>query len=172
MSQIPVQDLMNRQVPSVLEDATINDVAVALLEHDSAEVYVVNRGGLLKGVVPEYEILKARLCGTPRTDPVAPLITRNPRTVAPQTAVLEVAGLFRTGFCSSMAVVDQDRRLLGQLTRREVIWAITTLDRLEHDTTETPDAHHKPPGHSIPEPQFLRRRSILIQNLSSATENR
>ncbi len=172
MSQIPVQDLMNRQVPSVLEDATINDVAVALLDHDSAEVYVVNRGGLLKGVVPEYEILKARLCGTPRTDPVAPLVTRNPRTVAPHTAVLEVAGLFRTGFCSSIAVVDQHRKLLGQLTRREVIWALTTLDRLEDGSTEVPGSDREPQGHRVPEPNFLRRRSILLRNLTSPAENR
>lgn len=173
MSQIPVQDLMNRQIPSVLEDATINDVGVALLEHDSAEVYVVNRSGLLKGVVPEYEILKARLCGIPQTEPVADLVTRNPQTVSPQASVLEIAGLFRSGFRSSMAVVDQHHRLLGQLTRREVIWALTTWDRLERSQARDGSGPTTESGHSeISPPKFLRRREILLQGLATGPEKR
>ena len=184
MSQIPVQDLMNRQVPTVLENASLNDAAIALLEHDSSEVYVVNRGGVLKGIVPDYEILKARLCGVSRSQPITELITHTLQSVGPWSTAASVASLFREGYRSSMAVVDEKGRLLGQLKRKELIWLLTTLDRLEQPDQEeleeqeesaepkqdrVTDANAAPPRASVPKPNFLRsgqrHRQILAQQI-------
>jgi CBS domain-containing protein len=179
MSQIPVQDLMNRQVPTVLENASLNDAAIALLEHDSSEVYVVNRGGVLRGIVPDYEILKARLCGVSRDQPIDELITRTLQTVGPWSPAASVASLFREGYRSSMAVVDDKGRLLGQLKRKELIWLLTTLDRLEQpdlDEVNEPELttdHNAPPNRaSVPKPNFLRssqrHREILAQQIDKS----
>ena len=161
MSQIPVQDLMNLRIPTVLETASLNDAAVALLEHDSSEVYVVSSSGVLLGIVPEYEVLKAHLCGTALTESITSLISRTPQTVSPHVSAVEVASLFREGFRSSLAVVDAKGRLLGQIKRREILWLLTTLGRLRRESAEdlASDAAAVPKsGESVPEPNFLRRR--------------
>ncbi len=184
MSQIPVQDLMNRQVPTVLENASLNDAAIALLEHDSSEVYVVNRGGVLQGIVPDYEILKARLCGVSRNQPITELITHTLQSVGPWSPAASVASLFREGYRSSMAVVDDKGRLLGQLKRKELIWLLTTLDRLEQpdreELEEPPEAKLQhatdnssaPNRAGVPKPKFLRsgqrHRQILAQQMDKS----
>ncbi len=168
MPQIPVMDLMTRQIPTVLENASIKDAAIALLEHDSAEVYVVNRGGVLKGVVPDYEILKARLCGTSQADPVSGLISHTLQTVSPSASAVAIAGLFRDGFRSSMAVVDHHGRLIGQIKRSELLWLLTTLDRIENAEPEANPAAPVPDSH-IPGPNFLRQRRILGQQIAGSS---
>lgn len=172
MVQIPVQDLMNRQVPTVLENASLNDAAIALLEHDSAEVYVVNRGGVLKGVVPEYEVLKARLCGTHRDESIAGLITRTLQTVSPTSSAVAIASLFREGFRSAMAVVDDKGRLLGQIKRRELLWLLTTLDRVHVDGETTGEAESTDDSHAVPQPNFLRKRRILGERIAGSNPSR
>ncbi len=185
MSQIPVQDLMNRQVPTVLENASINEAAIALLEHGAAEVYVVSRTGLLLGVIPEYEILKARLSGTPREASIAPIVTHSLQTVAPSASAVVVAGLFREGFRSSLAVVDSSGRLIGQIKRRELIWLLTTLDRLE-DSDPVPassdvqstggdanaSAETSQQERRVPEPKFLRRKRVLGVEIAESSRKR
>lgn len=168
--QIPVQDLMNRRIPSVLEDASINDAAIALLEHDAAEVYVVTRGGVLRGVIPEYAILKARLCGIRRDEAAASLISRSPRTVHPTASVVAVAGLFREAFRSALAVVDDQGRLIGQIKRREVLWLLTTLDRLDDPADTEADGASESiadPAESVRQPNYMRRRRILGEQLAN-----
>lgn len=184
MPQIPVQDLMNRQVPTVLENASINEAAIALLEHDAAEVYVVSRAGLLLGVIPEYEILKARLCGTPREASIAPIVTHSLRTVAPSASAVVVAGLFREGFRSSLAVVDSSGRLIGQIKRRELVWLLTTLDRLEEsdpvpaaqgkieDATDSEKPTEPSSTSKVPEPKFLLRQRALGVEITESARGR
>lgn len=175
MAPIPVQDLMNRQIPTVLEDASLSDAGIALLEHDSAEVYVVNRGGLLKGIIPEYEVLKARLCGHRDDHPIAAFVTSTVQTVSATASAVAIAGLFREAFRSSMAVVDDKGRLVGQIKRRELIWLLSTLDRIE--STEEAGSQLQPepsaPGdkNPVPEPNFLRKRRILGEQIRSNSGN-
>ena len=140
----------------------------------------MNRSGILKGLIPEYEILKARLCGTPQSSGVAALITSAPQTVRPETPAMEVAGLFRSGFRSSMAVVDHRGRLVGQITRRELIWLLTTLDRLStpQSSPEEQNVSRKSATQSEPErpaatapvaaPNFLRKRELLLDSLADS----
>ncbi|MFK7819311.1 MAG: CBS domain-containing protein [Planctomycetaceae bacterium] len=163
MPQIPVMDLMTRQIPTVVEDASLQDVAIALLEQDASEVYVVNRGGVLKGVIPDYEVLKAQLCGTAPDTSIANMVSRTPQTIAPQASAVAIASLFRDGFRSALAVIDHQGRLIGQLKRREVIWLLTIMEDSESTSTDPVPASEE---NRVPEPNFLRKRRILAQQIA------
>ena len=168
MPQIPVMDLMTRQIPTVVEDASLQDVALALLEQDAAEVYVVNRGGVLKGVIPDYEVLKAQLCGTANDSPITDMVSRTPQTISPQASAIAIASLFRDGFRSALAVIDQHGRLIGQLKRREIIWLLNTMDGSQEPKSTPPEPTDE---RHVPEPNFLRKRRILGQQIAKEAAN-
>ena len=83
-----------------------------------------------------------------------------------------------------MAVVDDKGRLLGQLKRKELIWLLTTLDRLEQpdreELEEPPEAKLQhatdnssaPNRAGVPKPKFLRsgqrHRQILAQQMDKS----
>lgn len=176
MPQISVHDLMLRQVATVLEDASIEDAVSVVLESRSSRVFVLSRGGVLKGVIPEYELLKSRLCGTPGTDSVSTLTSSSVQTLSSNASIESIVGLFRDSFRSVLPVVDSRGRLIGQITRREVLWAVTKLlrpcssfanEERSQTTRSDVESTEDSTGHSkIAAPKFLRRNHARRDSLT------
>jgi predicted transcriptional regulator len=133
---------MTRHTVSLREGATIDEALALLLREEAVEIYVGDTAECLTGVVPDYELLKARLTRMPGCEPVEHLASRSVATIDPDTLVTEIAPVFRDGRYRQMAVVERGR-LVGQIGRREILrlmaeahGKVTTLYATDDPMTE------------------------------------
>ncbi|MBP2335720.1 CBS domain-containing protein [Saccharothrix coeruleofusca] len=137
-----VRDLMTRDVVTVSPESSAREAAALLAARGFTTLPVVDDRGALVGVVTEADALRDRLPVDPRS-----LLGREPwrgrpvpcRTVAevmsqpvvgasPGTDVAELARLMLRHGVRSACVVD-GRRLVGVVTRRDMLRAISRDDR-------------------------------------------
>jgi Mg/Co/Ni transporter MgtE len=151
--RITVRDLI---VPATAVAERSMSIAVArdlMLRRNANEAYVVDRRGKLLGVVPDYEFLKAELGGTNPDAPVSTLMSPKVESVEADADVATVFSKFREGWCARIAVTDKGR-LIGRLTRSEVLRLVVHLRQIASVTEATADA-------AISRPHFKGRRERL-----------
>jgi Mg/Co/Ni transporter MgtE len=151
--RITVRDLT---VPATAVAERNMSIAVArdlMLRWNANETYVVDRRGKLLGVVPDYEFLKAELAGHPTDEPVSTLLSTKVESVEADADVATVFSKFREGWCTRIAVTDKGR-LIGRLTRCEVLRLVVHLRQIANVTEATADA-------AISRPHFESRRERL-----------
>ena len=127
--QVSVQDVMTHQPLTIRHDASLDEALAALLREDAGEIYVVDESSRLLGVLPDYELLKAKLTGTPSSATVETLMSRHFTTVSASTQAAEIAAIFRTGTCRQLAVVE-DGRIIGQVSRHDVLRLFAATQQL------------------------------------------
>jgi CBS domain-containing protein len=148
-----VRDIMDPDPVSVGEDATVEVVVRVLHENELPGVPVVNEGGRCVGIVTEADLvireedadirlphhidlwggviylestkhyeerLKRAFAAT-----VADMMTRNPVTVRPDDTVRHAAKLIAERKHNRLPVVDPDGKLVGVVTRVDVLEALT-----------------------------------------------
>ena len=135
-----------RPAPSVREHTVLTVAADALVESGLGSLPVLDRDGLLTGVVSEGDLLRFVVgtrhepAGSPRTvsaayrrdayrHVVADVMTRNPVTATEPLSVEEVARLF-VRLPWRMLPVVRLGRLVGVVTRTDVVHALVGSDRL------------------------------------------
>lgn len=127
--QVSVRDLMTSQPPTVDELTTVEDATRLVLERALNEIYVVDDEGRLLGTVSDYELLKARILKSDSTQLVTRCMSRSMLLLAPEMMLDEVAGFFRESCYARLAVVE-DGKVVGQLTRRDVLRTLLVLEEL------------------------------------------
>lgn len=115
-----------------------------LLEEGATEVYVVGDDQRLLGIVPDYELLKARLNGTWTELTVEQVMSRRMLCFTADTTVAEALRSFREGQHSRAAIVD-DGRLCGQVTRTDLLRAYCEQNS-EPKTIAAPKFLHASPS--------------------------
>ena len=127
-----IRELMTTDPATVRQGATIDEAMAILLEKDAAEVYVTDVAGRLQGVVPDYELLKARMAQTSGQEPIEKLMSQNVATVHPDSPVDAIMAPCRES-CRRVIAVCEAGRLIGQVGRRDVLRLIESLrsDKLE-----------------------------------------
>lgn len=105
---------------TVGQDATAAAALDELLISEATEVYVVDAEGCLAGVVPDFELLKARLNGSWSQLTVQQIASSSVLCFSPQTEVSDALKSFREGQHSRAAIV-QEGKILGQITRRTLL---------------------------------------------------
>ena len=163
--RITVRDLM---VPAAAVAEQTMSVAAArdlMLRWNAEEAYVVDLGGKLLGVVPDYEFLKAELGGLPGSSPVMALVSSKVESVDADADIATVPPKFREGWCGRIAVTENGR-LIGRLTRSEVIRLVVHL-RMIASVNETIAEEAALRG-----PHFAQRRERLapIRKMSKAAK--
>ena len=149
--QITVRDLMTGQPTTVGADDTIDETMRTLLRAEASEVYVTDDGNRLLGIVPDYELLKARLARMPGDEMIETIMIRALATVHPDSPVDALAPAFRESRHRSIAVCEAGR-LVGQVQRRDILRLHETLQDLG---LETPRAESPA---DIRTPRFMRTR--------------
>lgn len=118
---LTVQDILNPRVQSARLDLAGEQVAALLLKAGGA-VPVVDRSKHLVGVVSEHDVLLAieeePAWGTRR---VRDLMSANPYSVRPETSLPTLVHVLTESDLLSVPVVNGANRLLGVVTRRDVI---------------------------------------------------
>lgn len=120
---LTVKDIVNPRVQSARPDLAGEQVATLLLKAGGA-VPVVDRSKQLVGVVSEHDVLLAvdegPAWGTRR---VQDLMSANPYSVRPETSLPTLVHVLTESDLLSVPVVNDANRLLGVVTRRDVIRA-------------------------------------------------
>jgi len=140
-----VGDLMTTPVVSIRADAPVEDAVALLGGRRISAVPVIDSEEQVIGIVSEADVLRQRLPADPRAQlrpaavvdaperTVSDIMSAHPTCVSPQTDGAEAAQtMVRSGW-KSLPVVDDDGRLLGVVSRSDIIHAMT---RPDHDLEE------------------------------------
>ena len=153
--------IMSRQVVTIDPEAPITDAVRTMLAHHVSGLPVVDRAGTLVGIVSESDFIRraelgteqkrgrllAFLLGSDRAAldyarqhgrKVGEIMTPNPRTVDPDTPLVEIAGLMEKGHIKRLPVV-QDGRLVGIVTRSDFLPAVAGLPKTTRTISESDD---------------------------------
>lgn len=126
--EMPVaRDFMNDHVLTFKQDAEIAEAVKKLVRKGFSGAPVVDDAGKLVGVLSEADCLRvlsqAAYEGWPQGT-VGDNMTRELDTVTPTTDLFAISGRFSAGKHRRFPVVDSDRKLLGLVTRRDLLRAL------------------------------------------------
>lgn len=127
--QVTVRDLMTTQPLTISELTSVEEATRKILERAACELYVVDDSGRLLGTISDYSLLKARMIQSDSQEPIAKFISRKMLLLTPDMRLDEVAGYFRESCYPRLAVVE-DGRIVGQLSRRDVLRAMVVLEEI------------------------------------------
>ncbi|MGC3976459.1 MAG: CBS domain-containing protein [Nitrospira sp.] len=120
---LTVKDIVNQRVQSARLDLSGEKVASLLVKAGGA-VPVIDQSKQLLGVVSEHDVLlaldKGHAWGA-RT--VRDLMSVNPYSVRPETSLPTLVHVLTESDLLSVPVVNDKNRLLGMVTRRDVVRA-------------------------------------------------
>jgi CBS domain-containing protein len=146
-----VRDLMTANVVTIEPDATYKEAVESLLEHDVSGLPVVNGDGRLVGIVTEADLMvRAMYAGRRRrraldvvadllagdrstwtkghADTVGEIMTAKLVTARPEDTVAAAARRMRTASVKRMPVVDTDGRLVGVVSRQDLLASYSRPD--------------------------------------------
>ncbi len=117
-----VRDVMRRELETVLDTATFDEVMSVFSGARRDTVYVVDKGGLLKGHIHIHDV-KFFLNEAQPSVVIAADLTRSAPAVQPDQTLAQIFDRFDDPDLEEIAVVasDDDPTLIGRLTRRDVI---------------------------------------------------
>ena len=124
-----VADFMATNLFTLTPEMDIRDAVDFLIEHKISGAPVVGEQGELVGVISEKDCLRLLAKGEDDqrvSGSVADFMTRDPEVMPPRMNVYFAAGLFLTQPFRRFPVVDEGR-LVGQISRRDILHAIQTL---------------------------------------------
>jgi CBS domain-containing protein len=124
MQNTVAQEIMSSELITVLEDETVEGALKALINNRVTGLPVVNRDGRLVGVFSEYDIIKqisrhGRLTPAIFQDRIE--YSHEAFTVAPNTSLTEIVEHFLSAKYRRIPVVDAQGRLVGIITRRDLM---------------------------------------------------
>jgi CBS domain-containing protein len=116
-----VRQVMTKRVVTIKASATVDEVFDLLLRHNVSGLPVVNDSDRLVAVISEADLF--RLLDTPasQTTPLSELWTSDLITVRPDDTLPDVIDLFHAHQVRRFPVVDEDGKLIGVVSRRDVI---------------------------------------------------
>jgi len=147
-----VRDIMDSDPATVSPDAPVEQIVAVLRDHGIPGVPVVDGDGRCVGIVTEADLVLPDdqgdlhlphyinlFGGTVFLEPLgryeqrlrkafastaADMMTREPDTVAPDATAKEAARLIHESGHNRLSVVDEDGRLVGVVTRLDVLGAL------------------------------------------------
>ncbi|MFF7443776.1 CBS domain-containing protein [Streptomyces sp. NPDC008122] len=122
MKHMKVGGLMTDQVVAAVPTASFKDVAKLLAEHNISGVPVVDEDDRVLGVVSESDLLAHRE-RTARELMTAPAVT-----VQAEQSVADAARLMVRRGVERLPVVDEEERIVGIVTRRDLLCAYLRPD--------------------------------------------
>ncbi|MER5497540.1 CBS domain-containing protein [Streptomyces sp. NPDC002466] len=115
MKHVKVGDLMTDNVVSVLPGTSFRETAKLLAEHGISGLPVVDEDDHVVGVVSESDLLARRALTAQK------LMTSPAVTVHAEEAVADAARLMVRRGVERLPVVDEEERLVGIVTRRDLL---------------------------------------------------
>ena len=124
-----VSDYMSGKLVTFSPETSVLDAIHELVRHRIAGAPVVDDGGNLVGMLSELDCLKVALTAGYHGEyggPVSEFMTPDPVTVEADMSIVDLASLFLESGFRRYPVVKENR-LVGQISRRDVLRALETL---------------------------------------------
>ena len=124
-----VKDYMTGQLVTFHPDTDVLDAAHALVDHGIAGAPVVDDQGDLVGMLSELDCMKIALHAGYHGDwggPVSEYMTTDTQTVDADMSIIDLAQRFLDSGFRRFPVM-KDHRLIGQISRRDVLRALGTI---------------------------------------------
>ncbi|MDR3606140.1 MAG: CBS domain-containing protein [Oligoflexia bacterium] len=115
---------MSTEVLTIQEGAPVEDVLKLLINHRITGIPVVNAKREMVGVVSEYDLMAqiAKVDSANKVDLSAPFeYTKGARTISTGTDLDEVVHQMLDQKFRRLPVVDEQNKLVGIITRRDII---------------------------------------------------
>ena len=125
------REIMTTQLITLQPKMTVAEAIKTLLSHKISGAPVVDPDGALLGVLSEFDCLRAIANqqfheSMDETGLVEDLMTRGGQTIGPEMDLFQVAQAFVSRRVRRLPVLEGDR-LLGQVSRRDVLRALDTF---------------------------------------------
>jgi CBS domain-containing protein len=156
MTELVAKNIMTSDVVTVTPDTTIGELSKVLLKNKVSGVPVVDKEGKLAGIVSEADIIRDnfKVQFPFYFDPlmvsgyvvdfekynedirdylntrVDSIMNQRVKTVSPATPVAEVADLMVSGKINRVPVVDENKKVLGIITRADIIKSMIDADAI------------------------------------------
>lgn len=131
ISSALVKDYMSGKLVTFTPDMDVLDAIQQLVHHGIAGAPVVDDHGNLVGMLSEFDCMKVVLSAGYHHQPggpVADLMARDAKTVDADMSVIDLAEMFmKSGFRRYPVV--KNNRLVGQISRRDVLRALVEIAR-------------------------------------------
>ena len=132
-SEIPsVSDYMTKKLITFTKDTDINLVIATLLENRISGAPVLDEQGKVIGLIDDKDCLKIlfgnaynRLPDSPET--VSKYMSNIMKSISVDQNILEVASVFVSSPYKRLMVLDEHGKLVGQISRRDVLRAIKEM---------------------------------------------
>ncbi|TWT37658.1 Inosine-5'-monophosphate dehydrogenase [Posidoniimonas corsicana] len=126
MTSITANDIMVKRLITLNPDMDVHDAVKLLLKNRISGAPVVDASGAYLGVFSERCCLGAILDAAYEQLPthrVGAFMDTEAKTISADTQLLSIAQVFLLTSARRLPVVDESNRLLGQISRRDVIQA-------------------------------------------------
>jgi len=135
---ILIDDFMTRNLATATEDMDLLSLVDLLLRRGISGAPVVDGSGHLIGMVSEHDCLKAILVGTYQGEvggSVSDVLTTSVETIRHGTSIVEAANQMVTSGRRRLPVVDHENRLVGQISRSDLLRAVRAYEIPEEEPT-------------------------------------
>lgn len=133
---ILIDDFMTKNLATATKEMDLLALVDMLLRRGISGAPVVDGAGHLIGMVSEHDCLKAILVGTYQGDvggSVADVMTSSVETIPLGTSIVEAANQMVTSGRRRLPVVDHDNRLVGQISRSDLLRAVRAYEIPEEE---------------------------------------
>ncbi|MGC8874018.1 MAG: CBS domain-containing protein [Chloroflexia bacterium] len=132
--EVKIAEVMTKDVISVSPENTMAELRIVLRDHRISGVPVLDHGEMV-GIISVEDLIKALVAGEMGAR-VSEKMTRNPVTVrADESVVMAIRYFNRHGY-GRFPVVDRDGKLVGILTRGDIIRGLLKQLELEYHREE------------------------------------
>ena len=137
-----VADVMTRSVVTLSPESDLDNAVQTLLKHRISGAPVVDGDGCLVGILSEKDCLKVVVASTFDGLPegrVRSYMTREVETINASASLYDIVHRFLSRTYRRLPVVDEKGRVIGLVSRRDVLVAIQSIQRNSflHGTTES-----------------------------------
>jgi predicted transcriptional regulator len=127
-----VEDYMTRDLITFTKDTDINVVIKSLLDNRISGAPVLNARGQVVGLIDDKDCLNV-LFGNAynrlpvSTDTVSNYMSNVMKSISIDQDIMDVASVFISSPFKRLLVMDDDNKLVGQISRRDILRAIKEL---------------------------------------------
>lgn len=126
MPPITAREMMVSNLITLSPEMDVLDAIDVLLKHRISGAPVVDRNGQFLGIFSEKSCMRFILDATYEQRPSNVLLSfvdRSPPTITEDTDLLTIAETFVDAACRRLPVLDERGRLIGQISRRDIMRA-------------------------------------------------
>ncbi len=130
MQRVTAADFMARSEMTLSPELDIYEALRQLIKRKLTGAPVVDQSGVLTGMLTEKDCLKVVISGAMDGVPggrVSDYMSTPVESISPSAALYDVVQLFLTRSFRKLPVVDDDGRVIGQVSRRDALIAIESI---------------------------------------------